>query len=437
MRYGAETQITRSVIRGGGILRITDLIAKKRRGERLTADEIGFWIDGLETFADYQNSAMLMAIAINSMTESEVTDLTLAMVRSGRALDLSRYGECTVDKHSTGGVGDGTSFIVMPVMAAEGRVAAKLSGRGLGHTGGTLDKLESVDGVRTDLSEKEFFSILDKTGIAIAGQTAELCPADKYLYALRDVTATVDSTALIASSVMSKKLAAGARNIVLDVKTGKGAFMKTQQEAEELASLMVRIGRRAGRNTSALITTMDEPLETRVGNALEIEGALEVLRGEKRGDVYEVSRSLCKALGVEPERFDRAISSGAAYEKFESMIYAQGGRAGCLDRLPRSRYTAVVTAERGGYLVRTDAMTVAETVLDAGGGRRRKGDSILPEVGVVLLAESGDRVEKGQPLARLHYSREGDGELAVRLAQAFDISDERPKPRSRVVGEIV
>lgn len=417
-------------------MNITDIIAAKRHGNALTDAQIRFWIDGLESFADYQNSALLMAIAMGGMDARETLTLTDAMARSGDMLDLSRYGDATVDKHSTGGVGDGTSFIVMPVMAATGKVCAKLSGRGLGHTGGTLDKLEAVDGVHTDISEKRFFEIVDDIGIVIAGQTAALCPADKYLYALRDVTSTVDSVPLIASSVMSKKLAAGAKNVVLDVKTGRGAFMKTVDEAKALARAMVDIGRGAGRNVSALVTTMDAPLESAVGNAIEVKCALEVLAGRERGDVYEVAKELCAALGTDGKTFDRAISSGAAYEKFERMIYALGGKRGCLERLPVARYQKTVFASKSGYVSDINAMTVAQVVLDAGGGRRVKEDGVLPEVGVKLHVVLGDEVVVGQPLATLHYTRGGDEALADRLSEAFDVSDVGLQRRSRIVCKV-
>ena len=417
-------------------MKITDIIARKRHGNALDDEAIRFWIDHLEDFADYQNSALLMAIAMGGMDARETLTLTDAMARSGDMLDLSRYGDATVDKHSTGGVGDGTSFIVMPVMAAAGRICAKLSGRGLGHTGGTLDKLESIDGVHTDISEKRFFEIVDSIGIAIAGQTAQLCPADKYLYALRDVTATVDSIPLIAASVMSKKLAAGARNIVLDVKTGRGAFMKSEDDAKTLARTMVDIGRRAGRNVSALVTTMDMPLESAVGNAIEVRSALDVLSGKERGDVYDVAKALCEMLGADGATFERAISSGAAYEKFEKMIYALGGKPGCLQNLPQSKYQKTVFAPKSGYVSDINAMTVASVALDAGGGRRVKEDAILPEVGVKLHVAAGDRTDKGQPLATLHYSRIGDEELVRRLASAFVVSDEKPAVRGRVVCKV-
>ena len=417
-------------------MKITDIIAEKRHGNALDDEAIRFWIDHLEDFADYQNSALLMAIAMGGMDARETLTLTDAMARSGDMLDLSRYGDATVDKHSTGGVGDGTSFIVMPVMAATGRICAKLSGRGLGHTGGTLDKLESIDGVHTDISEKRFFEIVDSIGIAIAGQTAQLCPADKYLYALRDVTATVDSIPLIAASVMSKKLAAGARNIVLDVKTGRGAFMKGEDDAKTLARAMVDIGRRSGRNVSALVTTMDMPLESAVGNAIEVRSALDVLSGRERGDVCEVAKALCAQLGADGEEFDRAIASGTAYEKFEQMIYALGGKPGCLQNLPQSKYQKTVFAPKSGYISDINAMTVASVALDAGGGRRVKEDAILPEVGVKLHVAAGDRTDKGQPLATLHYSRIGDEELAQRLASAFVVSDEKPIVRDRIVCKV-
>ncbi len=417
-------------------MKITDIIAEKRHGNALCDEAIRFWIDRLEDFADYQNSALLMAIAMGGMDARETLTLTDAMAHSGDMLDLSRYGDATVDKHSTGGVGDGTSFIVMPVMAATGKICAKLSGRGLGHTGGTLDKLESIDGVHTDISEERFFEIVDDIGIVIAGQTAQLCPADKYLYALRDVTATVDSIPLIAASVMSKKLAAGARNIVLDVKTGRGAFMKSEDDAKTLARTMVDIGKRAGRNVSALVTTMDMPLESAVGNAIEVRSALDVLSGKERGDVYDVAKALCEMLGADGESFERAISSGAAYEKFEKMIYALGGRQGCLQNLPQSKYQKTVFAPKSGYISDINAMTVASVALDAGGGRRVKEDAILPEVGVKLHVAAGGRVDKGQPLATLHYSRVGDEELAQRLASAFVVSDEKPIVRDRIVCKV-
>lgn len=417
-------------------MKITDIIAEKRHGNALDDEAIRLWIDRLDAFADYQNSALLMAIAINGMDARETLTLTDAMAHSGDMLDLSRYGDATVDKHSTGGVGDGTSFIVMPVMAATGKICAKLSGRGLGHTGGTLDKLESIDGVHTDISEKRFFEIVDDIGIVIAGQTAQLCPADKYLYALRDVTATVDSMPLIAASVMSKKLAAGAKNIVLDVKTGRGAFMKSEDDAKTLARTMVDIGRRSGRNVSALVTTMDMPLESAVGNAIEVRSALDVLSGRERGDVYEVAKALCAQLGADGEAFDRAIASGAAYEKFEQMIYALGGKPGCLQNLPQSKYKKTVFAPKSGYISDINAMPVASVTLDAGGGRRVKEDAILPEVGVKLHVAAGGRVDKGQPLATLHYSRVGDEELAQRLASAFVVSDEKPIVRDRIVCKV-
>ena len=276
-------------------MRIYDVIDKKRKGGELSGEEIGFWIKGVvdKSVADYQSAALLMAIAINGMTEQETFYLTDAMAKSGDTLDLSAYGDRTVDKHSSGGVGDSTSFIVIPVMAALGKVCAKMSGRGLGHTGGTLDKLESIDGVTTAIDEKSFYKQLDKTGLVIAGQTKDVCPADKILYALRDVTATVESIPLIASSIMSKKLAAGARNIVLDVKCGKGAFMHDLKSAEKLARLMVDTGKKAGRKVSALITDMDQPLSDYIGNSLEVQGAIEVLEGKTDCPLYEVAKALC------------------------------------------------------------------------------------------------------------------------------------------------
>lgn len=420
-------------------MRIYDIIDDKRRNKELTREQIGFWIKGVVngSVADYQSSALLMAIAINGMTEQETCFLTQAMADSGDKADLSAYGDRTVDKHSSGGVGDTTSLIVIPVMAALGKVCAKMSGRGLGHTGGTLDKLESVDGVTTSMSESAFFGQLDTIGLAIAGQTMKMCPADKILYALRDVTATVESIPLIAASIMSKKLASGARNIVLDVKCGKGAFMHDLKSAEKLARLMVDTGLKAGRKVSALITAMDEPLSDYIGNSLEVQGAVEVLKGRTDCPLYEVSKALCVALldceGA-GEKVDEAIRSGAALAKFSKMLAAQGADEDVLDRpLVRSKCKIEIFAAKSGYVQSVDAMKIAETVLALGGGRNRKEDEILPHVGVKTDVRRGDFVNEDDQIATMYFDKYEHVALAKEVQDAFTIADKKPAKKSFVL----
>lgn len=423
-------------------MRIYDVIDDKRRNRELSKEQIAFWINGVTdgSIADYQSAALLMAIAINGMTDDETFYLTDAMAKSGDTVDLSRFGDRTVDKHSTGGVGDSTSFIVIPVMAALGKICAKMSGRGLGHTGGTLDKLEAIDGVSTSLSEERFNAQLDSAGLAIAGQTGQVCPADKILYALRDVTATVESIPLIAASVMSKKLAAGAKNIVLDVKCGKGAFMRDKESAKKLAELMVRVGRKAGRNVSALITDMDEPLSDYIGNSLEVEGAVEVLKGRTDCRLYEVAKALCIRLldceGAE-QAVDGAIASGAALGKFRQLLVSQGASADVLEKpICRSACKIEVFSDKAGYVAGIDAMKIARVVLDLGGGRTKKDDKILPHVGIKLNVRRGDKVNEDDCVAIMYFEKYEDVALAREVLAAIEISDEKPQIRKPVLGII-
>ena len=397
-----------------GKMRIYDVIDDKRNKKALSREQIDFWIKGVVdgSVEDYQSAALLMAIAINGMSDEETFYLTSAMAESGDTVDLSAYGDRTVDKHSSGGVGDSTSFIVIPVMAALGRVCAKMSGRGLGHTGGTLDKLEAIDGVTTAIDEKAFYAQIEKTGLVIAGQTKDVCPADKILYALRDVTATVESIPLIAASIMSKKLAA-------DLKS-----------AEKLARLMVETGRRAGRNVSALITDMDEPLSDYIGNSLEVEGAIEVLKGNTDCPLYKVAKALCVGLldyeGAEKD-VDNAIKSGAALEKFRSMLIAQGAKEDVLDKpLCRAKCKIEIFSEKSGYVKSVDAMKAARVVLALGGGRNKKEDSILPHVGLKFNVRRGDRIEEDGLIATMYFDRYEDVVYAKDVLDAVAFSDKDP-----------
>ena len=423
-------------------MRIYDIIEDKRNKKALSQEQIDFWIKGVvdKSVADYQSAALLMAIAINGMTDEETYYLTKAMADSGDKADLSAYGDRTVDKHSSGGVGDSTSFIVIPVMSALGKVCAKMSGRGLGHTGGTLDKLEAIEGVTTSLSEEKFYAQLNRTGLVIAGQTKDICPADKILYALRDVTATVESIPLIASSIMSKKLAAGAKNIVLDVKCGKGAFMHDEESAEKLAKLMVETGKRAGRNVSALITDMDEPLSDYIGNSLEVEGAVKVLEGKTDCPLYEVAKALCVTLlgyeGAEKD-VDEAVKSGAALNKFRELLIEQGAAEDVLEKpLVRAKCKIEVFADSSGYVQSIDAMKAARTVLALGGGRNRKEDKILPHVGIKYNVRRGDKVEEDDLLATMYFDRYEDVAYAMDVKNSVKISDSKPVEKSRIIKTI-
>ena len=420
-------------------MQMTDLLAKKRDGGALTTEEIDFMIRGYTRGAipDYQMSAMCMAILLRGMDERETLDLTLAMMHSGETLDLSPIRGVKADKHSTGGVGDKTSLVLCPMVAASGLKIAKMSGRGLGHTGGTIDKLESFSGFSTAISEETFFRNVNDIGIAIMGQTADLVPADKKLYALRDVTGTVPSIPLIVSSIMSKKLASGADVIVLDVKCGDGAFMKTEEDARRLAEGLTRVGRLAGRKCAAVITDMDQPLGCAVGNAVEVKEALSVLRGETRGNLLE----LCLTLGgcmmveagvvwsMEEAKLEllETIENGSALKKLAQMVEAQGGDSRAVydpSLLPEAPVKREVPAEQSGFVRHIQAERVGLVSMHLGGGRATKEDSIDLSVGVVLNKKVGDRVEVGESLGVIHApSEEKANEAAALLRACFELSD--------------
>jgi len=396
-------------------MRMYDIIDKKRNGYELTSCEIEFFIKGYVKgeIPDYQISALLMAICCKGMTDAETACLTAEMASSGETLDLSSL-ENSVDKHSTGGVGDKTTLIVAPIVASLGCKIAKLSGRGLGHTGGTLDKLESVNGFRTDLSNKEFMDTVNKCGICVNGAGGEIVPADKKLYALRDVTATVNSIPLIVSSIMSKKLAGGAETIVLDVKTGSGAFMKTYEEARELASRMVSIGKLAGRKTSAVITNMDRPLGRAIGNRLEILEAVALLRNPQNpqyGDLAEVCITLASEMVSNSKNIPYSeaeksvkdvLSSGIAYDTFKSWIFLQGGDISVLEGEFAPRYVTEIASAVDGYIASADAAGLGVAAMMLGAGRAAKEDIIDPLAGAVQIAKIGDKVKKGDIIARLY-----------------------------------
>ncbi len=422
-------------------MRMTDLIGKKRDGGALSRDEIRWMIEGYTKgdIPDYQMSAMCMAIYYQGMDSEETYELTMAMLDSGDKIDLSGVAGVKADKHSTGGVGDKTSLVLCPMVAACGVHMAKLSGRGLGHTGGTIDKLESFPGFSTAIAEDAFIRQVNEVGFAIAGQTAELCPADKKLYALRDVTATVASRPLIVSSILCKKLAAGADVIVLDVKTGSGAFMQTEEAAFDLAKGLTEVGRRAGKKVVAVVTDMDEPLGNAVGNALEVKEALAALRGEYKGDLLELCLTLgtqilreggvAKDDGEARQMLEHAIESGAALEKFAAFVTAQGGDAAAVydpALLPEAPVKLEVPATDGGWVKRIHAEDVGLTSMRLGGGRAAKDDVIDLAVGVVLHKKVGDTVAAGESLGTIH-ARTGEAakEAADMLRACFEIGPEK------------
>ncbi|MBQ8381802.1 MAG: thymidine phosphorylase [Clostridia bacterium] len=417
-------------------MRMYDLIEKKKHGGTLTDEEIremiALYTDG--TIPDYQMSALMMAIYFQGMTDAETFTLTEAMAKSGDTVCLDRFGDRSVDKHSTGGVGDKTTLIVAPIVAAAGGIVAKMSGRGLGHTGGTVDKLESFPGFRTSLPPQEFADQAERVGLAVIGQSANLAPADKKLYALRDVTATVDSLPLIASSIMSKKLAAGTRSIVLDVKCGSGAFMRTPEDATRLAETMVRIGIAHGRNTAAVITNMDIPLGHAIGNAMEVTEAIEVLRGGGPDDLRTVCLTLatrmialsCKKSIDEARTIaEDCLYGGKAYAKFCEWIEAQGGDASYAKDpalFGRAAHTGEVCAEAGGYLSACNAELIGTAAMILGAGRQTKDSVIDLRAGILLLKKPGDPVEKGEVIARLFTERADTLDAAadtVRAALTF------------------
>jgi pyrimidine-nucleoside phosphorylase len=402
-------------------MRAVDIIIKKRDKEELTREEIRFFVRGISTgrIPDYQASAWAMAVLLNGMTPQETTNLTLAISQSGETLDISSVVDIAVDKHSTGGVGDKTSIAVLPIVAACGLPVGKMSGRGLGFSGGTLDKLESIPGYRCDLTTEEFLEQLRSIGIVLSGQSKNLAPADGKLYALRDVTGTVKSIPLIASSVMSKKIAAGAHAIVLDVKVGHGAFMETLDDARELAGLMVEIGQLARRNTVALISDMNQPLGNAVGNALEVREAIEMLQGGGPEDFREhclrisahmlVLGKKAKNLVEGRKMSEQAVEDGSGFEKLRTLVKAQGGEVAYVDdpdKLPKAKFVEVVESPRNGYLDQVQARSVGEAAVELGAGRAKKNDPVDHAVGFVIHHKVGDEVEKGQPLFTVHANDE-------------------------------
>lgn len=423
---------------------MVDLIRKKRDGGKLTKEEIEYMVKGYTEgeIPDYQMSAMLMAILFRHMDPEETVELTLAMMNSGEVLDLSAINGIKVDKHSTGGVGDKTSLVLTPMVASLGVPVAKMSGRGLGHTGGTIDKLESFTGFHTDISNEQFLQNVSKIGISIMGQTANLAPADKKLYALRDVTGTVDNLSLIVSSIMSKKLAAGADAIVLDVKCGNGAFMKTEEDATELATSMVDIGKRLNRKMVAVISDMEQPLGYAVGNALEVQEAIDTLNGRGPEDLKE----LCLTLGSQMvylagkandeaearQRLEQVLDDGTALHKFADFIEAQGGDREQVyhpEKLPKATLTCEVKAENDGYVEKIRCEEVGNTSLLLGGGRRSKTDVIDLSVGIILKKKTGDQVSAGESIATLYANDEQKmKEAAERLYQSYTFSERKTEP---------
>ncbi len=433
-------------------MRMVDIIISKRNGNELTDEEISFFVNGYTKgeIPDYQVSALMMAIYFNGMNERETLTLTRVMADSGDHLDLSAIEGIKVDKHSTGGVGDKTSLALTPIVAACGVPIAKMSGRGLGHTGGTIDKLESFNGFNVSITTDRFIDNVNKIGVSIMGQTADLAPADKKLYALRDVTGTVENMSLIASSIMSKKLAAGADAIVLDVKTGSGAFMKTLEDSRALAEEMVRIGNGAGRKTVAVISDMDQPLGNAVGNAIEVREAIDTLRGAGPEDftalVYKLA-SLMIVLGGKAKDEEEALGmvkdvvrSGRALEKLADFVAAQGGDSDQVyypDRLVVSDKSVTVKAGSDGYVEKIICDEVGVSCMMLGGGRASKEDAIDLSVGIRLLKKRGDEVRKGDDLAVIYYNDETRfGESCEKLRNAYMISDVRPSD-SPLIKEII
>lgn len=429
-----------------------EIITKKKHGEALTREEIEAFVKGYTDgdIPDYQASALLMAICFKGMTDEETFALTDAIARSGEEIDLGAFDTLSADKHSTGGVGDKTTLIVAPIAAALGCKVAKMSGRGLGHTGGTVDKLESFDGYNTSLTPAEFFSQVQRCGIAVIGQSGNLAPADKKLYALRDVTATVDSVPLIASSIMGKKLAAGSHNIVLDVKYGSGGFMKTPESAVELAEKMVKIGNMKGRNVAALITNMDIPLGHAVGNILEVREAIATLSGKGPADLSEVCLSLAStmahlALGISikeaRERAEDALYSGKALEKFAEWIAAQGGDTSVIYDICKfkcAKYALEVKAECDGYISKMDTEHIGHIAVLLGAGRLTKDDEIDHSAGIVIEKKTGEMVKRGDVLATLYTNKESALAAARdELIRSYTVSDTAPSEHALIYKTIL
>lgn len=419
-------------------MRMVDIIEKKRDGQELTTAEINFFIEGYTKgeIPDYQASALAMAIYFQDMNDRECADLTRAMVESGDTIDLSAIDGVKVDKHSTGGVGDTTTLVLAPLVASLGVPVAKMSGRGLGHTGGTIDKLESIAGFHVELTREQFIDLVNRDKVAVIGQSGNLTPADKKLYALRDVTGTVNSIPLIASSIMSKKIAAGADAIVLDVKTGDGAFMKTQEDAEELAHAMVRIGNHVGRKTIAIISDMSQPLGFAIGNALEVKEAIETLQGKGPKDLTELVLTLgsqmvilagkAKTSEEAKEMLLDAIHSGKALAKFKEFLANQGGDASIVDdltKLPQAKYKIELPAKQSGYISRMVADEIGVASMILGAGRATKEDVIDLAVGLVLHKKVGDKVEEGESILTIYSNRENVEDVKQKLYDNIFIAD--------------
>ncbi|MBF2480476.1 pyrimidine-nucleoside phosphorylase [Listeria seeligeri] len=424
-------------------MRMVDIISKKRDGKALSTEEIQFFIDGYTNgeIPDYQASALAMAIFFQDMNDEERADLTMAMVGSGDTIDLSAIEGIKVDKHSTGGVGDTTTLVLAPLVAAVGVPVAKMSGRGLGHTGGTIDKLESIAGFHIELDKKDFINLVNRDKVAVIGQSGNLTPADKKMYALRDVTGTVNSIPLIASSIMSKKIAAGADAIVLDVKTGAGAFMKTDEDAENLAHAMVRIGNNVGRNTMAVISDMSQPLGEAIGNALEVKEAIDTLKGEGPKDLTElvlVLGSQMVVLAKQAETLEEAraklievIENGEALEKFKTFLANQGGDASIVDhpeKLPQAKFQIEVPAKTSGFVSKIIADEIGIAAMILGAGRATKEDEINLAVGLMLRKKVGDPVKAGEPLVTIFADQEDVENVKAKIYENIEISDQAVAP---------
>jgi len=425
-------------------MRMVDIITKKQNGEELTTEEIQFFIKGYTngSIPDYQASALAMAIYFQDMTDRERADLTMAMVNSGETIDLSAIEGIKVDKHSTGGVGDTTTLVLAPLVAALDVPVAKMSGRGLGHTGGTIDKLEAIKGFHVELSKDEFIELVNRDKVAVIGQSGNLTPADKKLYALRDVTGTVNSIPLIASSIMSKKIAAGADAIVLDVKTGAGAFMKTDEDAVNLAKAMVRIGNNVGRQTMAVISDMSQPLGFAIGNALEVKEAIDTLKGEGPEDLTELVLTLGSQMVVlakKAETLDEAreklidvMKNGKALQKFKDFLQNQGGDSSVADnpeKLPQAAYKIDIPAKEAGVVSEIVADQIGVAAMLLGAGRATKEDKIDLAVGIMLRKKVGDAVEKGEPLVTLYANRENVDDVIAKVYDNIQISEKAEAPK--------
>lgn len=432
-------------------MRMVDIIEKKRDGGVLTDEEIRFFISGYVdgSIPDYQASALAMAIYFRGMDDHEIAVLTDAMMHSGDIIDLSNIQGIKADKHSTGGVGDKTSLAAGPIVAACGVKMAKMSGRGLGHTGGTLDKLESIPGFRIGLTIEEFENQVNKIGLAIIGQTGEVVPADKKLYALRDVTATVPSVPLIASSIMSKKLAGGSDIILLDVKVGDGAFMKTKEDAMELATKMVAIGKQLGRKVMAVLTKMEEPLGRAVGNSLEVKEAIETLNGGGPADfnelVYDATAKILLSAGkvkTLEEGFEKSkevVADGSALRKFAEMVEAQGGDPEYIyhpEKFPQSKYDVAILSDRDGYLARIAAHDIGVAAMRLGAGRETMEDAIDPSAGILLCKKVGDFVKAGEPLAHAYTNKENAEEVFAEIGHCFYLAEEEVPVEPIIIASI-